>query len=58
MTPLQDRGAKYVSGRIEGGHPVLTREDGTTEVVESIVIIRGSLVDNGDNTWDIEFPEE
>lgn len=48
-----ERGAKFISGSLESGQLVLTREDGTTALAP-VIAVRGHLVDNGDGTWDIE----
>lgn len=54
------RGPKFISGQIESGQFVLTREDGTTQVVPNIgniYLTEGSLVDRGDGTFGIDLAE-
>jgi hypothetical protein len=46
---------KFVSGSLETGMLVLTREDGSTSEAD-VVVVRGvSLVDNDDSTFDLVF---
>lgn len=44
--------AKWVLGQADSGRLVLTRADGSTERAP-VLLIRGSLVDNGDGSFDI-----
>lgn len=52
-------GWRYSSGRFEGSALVVTRDDGLTEtVLPGVVLIRGTLVDNGEGWNNIIFPED
>ena len=54
MSGLQ-RGPKFVSGQTNAnGRIVLTREDGTVSSPLPVMILRGSIVDNGDGTVSID----
>lgn len=54
---LLARGPRFVSGSTESGRMTLVRDDGTTQDAP-FLMTTGVLVDNGDGTWDITFPEE
>ena len=48
-------GDRFVSGSLETGRLVFDRS--YTGVVECpVLLLRGTLVDNGDSTFDITFP--
>ena len=47
-------GQKFVSGNADSGRLILFREDGSI-AINSVVIVRGTLVDNGDSTFDFVF---
>ena len=53
MTSSLQRGAKYVSGYFNAvGRLILVREDGS-EQSQPVIIIRATLVDLGDGTYDL-----
>lgn len=55
MTVSQPRGPKFVTGQTNShGRIVLTREDGTVSTPLPLLMLKGSIVDNGDGTVSIE----
>lgn len=57
---LQPDGPRFVSGRVEPGQIILTRDDGTTQILPDITNIHltaGTLIDNGDGTFTLDIPE-
>lgn len=58
MTVSQPRGPKFVTGQTNShGRIVLTREDGTVSTPLPLLMLKGSIVDNGDGTVSIESGE-
>lgn len=58
MTVSQPRGPKFVTGQTNShGRIVLTREDGTASTPLPLLMLKGSIVDNGDGTVSIESEE-
>ena len=49
------QGYKFVGGTAETGRIVLERGDGSTEQLPDVVIVRASLTDNEDSTFDVTF---
>lgn len=48
--------SRFVSGSLEDGQLVLTRDNGTTTRCR-VVIHMGTLTDNSDSTYTLTFPE-
>jgi len=58
VTVSQPRGPKFVTGQTNShGRIVLTREDGTVSTPLPLLMLKGSIVDNGDGTVSIESEE-
>lgn len=58
MTVSQPRGPKFVTGQTNShGRIVLTREDGTKSTPFPMLMLRGTIVDNGDGTVTITDEE-
>ena len=58
MTVSQPRGPKFVTGQTNShGRIVLTREDGTVSTPLPLLMLKGSIVDNGDGTVTITDEE-
>ena len=54
---IRARGPRFESGSADTGRLVLTRDDGSEEVCE-VVVMRGvSLIDRGDSTFTLTFNE-
>lgn len=49
-------GAKFVTGQLDGTHLTLTRQNGSSASC-SARLMYAELVDNGDSTVDVIFPE-
>jgi hypothetical protein len=50
------RGPKFVSGDAGNGRLKLVRDNGSvTDEVPSLILIRATLTDNGDSTFDLVF---
>lgn len=48
-------GSKFAAGESDGTHLTLTRVNGTDGTCD-VFLMRGTLSDNGDTTFDITFP--
>jgi hypothetical protein len=58
VTVSQPRGPKFVTGQTNShGRIVLTREDGTVSTPLPMLMLKGTIVDNGDGTVSIESEE-
>ena len=58
MTAAFQRGPKFVSGVTNShGRIVLTREDGTKSTPFPMLMLKGTIVDNGDGTVSITDEE-
>ena len=54
---IQPQGAKFISGEAEDGRVRLTREDASVATT-GLLMLKGTLVDLGDGTFDIVPTEE
>lgn len=58
MSAALQRGPKFVSGQVNShGRIVLTREDGTKSTPFPMLMLKGTIVDNGDGTVSITDEE-
>ena len=52
---IRPRGSRFELGTAETGRLVLTRDDGSTAVCGVVIVQGGSLTDNADLTFDLDF---